>query len=194
MTARAGDASPRSRARSRRRELPPSERSLADAAIVRHINAMPAFRRARRIALFFAFDGEPDISKLIRLDQPREFFAPVIAGGEMHFAVIGAEFEFELNQYGIPEPRPVELIDPRSLDLVLTPLVAFDDAGNRLGMGAGYYDRCFAFLGQRKSWFSPKLVGVGYSVQRVDPISAEPWDIPLWGVITEQGFKGFVRK
>lgn len=171
--------------------MPPGERSLADAAIVRIINALPAFRRARRIALFLAFDGEPDISRLIRPDQPREYFAPVIAAGEMHFAAIGARFE--LNQYGIPEPRPVELIDPRSLDLVLTPLVAFDDAGNRLGMGAGYYDRCFAFLGQRTSWFSPKLIGVGYSVQRVDPISAAPWDIPLWGVVTEQGFSRFVR-
>ncbi len=110
----------------------------------------------------------------------------------MHFASVGAGIEFELNQYGIPEPRPVELIDPRSLDLVLTPLVAFDDSGNRLGMGAGYYDRCFAFLGHRKFWFSPpKLVGVGYSVQHVEPITAAPWDIPLWGIITEKGFRGF---
>lgn len=193
MTARAGDASLRSRARSLRRDLLPAERSLADGAIVRHINAMPAYRRARRVALFFAFDGEPDVTRLIRLDRSREFFAPVIAGDEMHFASVGAGIEFELNRYGIPEPRPVELIDPRSLDLVLTPLVAFDDLGNRLGMGAGYYDRCFAFLGQRKFWFSPKLIGVGYSVQRVEPITAAPWDIPLWGIVTEQGFRGFAR-
>ncbi len=154
---------------------------------------MTVFRRARRVALFFPFDGEPDISKLIQTDQPKEFFVPIIAGGDMHFAAIGTDVAFELNQYGIPEPRPVALIDPRSLDLVLTPLVAFDDMGNRLGMGAGYYDRCFAFLGQRRLWFSPKLIGIGYALQRIEPISPAPWDIPLWGLITEQGFRGFKR-
>jgi len=155
---------------------------------------MPAFRAARRIALFFAFDGEPDLSPLIRFDQRKEFFAPIISRTEMHFAAVGRETRLEANFFGIPEPQPPELIDPRALDLVLTPLVAFDHRGNRVGVGAGYYDRCFAFLRRRKSWFKPKLVGTAYSLQRVDPIEANPWDVPLWGAITETGFEGFNRK
>ena len=193
MTARAGGASLRRRTRALRRALEPDERARADSAILRHIRELPAFRAARRVALYFAFDGEPDLSSLIRFDRPREFFAPIITGKDMHFAAIGKQSTFDLNVYDIPEPRPVELIDPRSLDLVLTPLVAFDDTGNRIGVGAGYYDRCFAFLGPRRSWFRPKLVGVAYSLQRVDPVRPKAWDVPLWGVITEQGFKGFQR-
>lgn len=191
MTAQAGGAALRQQVRAARRRLSPADRDAANAAILSHIKAMPAFRSARRVALFFAFDGEPDLSQLIRFDQRKEFFAPIITGTDMHFAKLGAQTNLELNFFGIPEPRPPELIDPRALDLVLTPLVAFDHLGNRIGVGGGYYDRCFSFLRQRRYWFKPKLVGTAYSLQRVDPIDANSWDVPLWGAITENGFEGF---
>jgi 5-formyltetrahydrofolate cyclo-ligase len=191
VTARAGGASLRSRTRAARRNLAPAARLAADASICRHVRALPAFRSARRVALYFSFDGEPDISSLIRFDQIKEYFAPVIFGNDMHFAAIGPKTRLEPNAYGIAEPVPAELIDPRALDIVLTPLVAFDHDGNRVGVGAGFYDRCFGFLRQRRCWFKPKLAGVAYSLQRVDSIDANAWDVPLWGVITERGFRSF---
>ena len=193
MTARAGDAALRRRVRAARRDLTPADRHAADAAILAQIRATPAFRSARRVALFLSFDGEPDLSPLIRFDQRKEFFAPIITRSGIHFAAIGPQTALKPNSYGITEPYPPELIDPRALDLVLTPLVAFDDIGNRIGVGAGYYDRCFAFLRQRKTWLKPKLIGTAYSMQRVDPIDPNPWDVPLWGVITEHGFENFNR-
>ena len=66
----------------------------------------------------------------------------------------------------VHEPRL--LVDPRSLDLVLTPLVAFDRRGTRVGVGAGYYDRCFRFLRLREIWRKPKLVGCAYQLQQRD--------------------------
>ncbi len=191
MTAQAGGASSRLEVRAARRRLSQADRNSANAAIVSHVRSLPTFRAARRVAIFFAFDGEPDLSPLIRFNQRKEFFAPVITPTEMHFAAVGPRTNLEANSYGIPEPQPPELIDPRSLDLVLTPLVAFDRHGNRMGVGGGYYDRCFAFLSQRQHWFKPKLVGTAYSMQRFDRIEANPWDIPLWGAITETGFEGF---
>jgi len=183
----------RRRVRAARRAIEPRERKAADAAIVRHIRALPPFRSACRIALFFGFDGEPDLGPLIRFDRRKEFFAPIITARDMHFARIGAGTELVANDFGIAEPHPAELIDPRALDLVLTPLVAFDDAGNRLGVGAGYYDRCFAFLGDRRTWFRPKLIGTAYALQKVEPMDPDPWDIPLWGAVTELGFERFAR-
>jgi len=179
--------------RAARRRLDRGEREAADGAILHRIRTLPAFRSARRIALFFAFDGEPDVSPLIRFDQRKEFFAPIISGGEMHFARVGKRTRLETNSFGITEPNPPELIDPRALDLVLTPLVAFDSTGNRLGVGAGYYDRCFAFLRRRKTWLKPKLVGTAYALQRVDRMDPNPWDVPLWGAVTEHGFEQFAR-
>jgi len=62
------------------------------------------------------------------------------------------------------------------------PLVAFDKKGNRLGMGAGYYDRTFGTLSNQKI----KLFGLGFEVQQVDAIPTEEWDIALDGMITEK--------
>jgi 5-formyltetrahydrofolate cyclo-ligase len=193
VTARAGGAALRRRVRALRRSIDPVEREAADAAIVRHIRALAQFRSARRVAIFFGFDGEPDLGSLIRFDRRKEFFAPIIAARDMHFGRIGAHTELVANDFGIAEPHPPELIDPRALDLVLTPLVAFDEAGNRLGVGAGYYDRCFAFLGERRAWFRPKLIGTAYARQRVERMDPDPWDIPLWGIVTERGFERFTR-
>jgi 5-formyltetrahydrofolate cyclo-ligase len=65
-------------------------------------------------------------------------------------------------------------------DIVLTPLVAFDAKLNRLGQGAGYYDRAFATF--PRAW----RIGIAWSVQRVAALPAESWDVPLHAVVTEQ--------
>ncbi|WP_294089454.1 5-formyltetrahydrofolate cyclo-ligase [Sphingomonas sp.] len=72
-------------------------------------------------------------------------------------------------------------------DLVLTPLVAFDAALNRLGQGAGYYDRAFAALP------AARRIGIAWSVQQVAALPAAPWDVPLHAVVTELGWMGEKR-
>jgi 5-formyltetrahydrofolate cyclo-ligase len=69
------------------------------------------------------------------------------------------------------------------------PLVAFDEAGNRLGMGGGYYDRTFSFLKHRRCWFRPRLVGVAYEFQKVHKLDSCDWDIPMHAVVTEDRLK-----
>lgn len=181
----------RRRVRAARRALDPATRELADARIRALVRTLPVYRAARRVAMFFAFDGEPDLTPLLRFDTRKQFFAPVIAGNEMRFARIDRDTQLVPSDFGIPEPSELTLIDPRSLDLVLTPLVAFDRLGHRIGVGAGYYDRCFQFLLGREHWYKPKLVATAYSLQQVDPIDPNPWDVPLWGAVTEQGFSNF---
>ncbi len=72
-----------------------------------------------------------------------------------------------------PELRP---------EVILTPLLAFDARLHRLGYGAGHYDR--AFVEQPDA----RRIGLAWSVQRVDAIADDSWDVPLHGVATEQGF------
>lgn len=65
-------------------------------------------------------------------------------------------------------------------DIILTPLVGFDRRGNRLGQGAGHYDRAFA------AFPHAHRIGVAWSVQEVDALPADPWDVPLHAIITER--------
>lgn len=104
----------------------------------------------------------------------------------MQFKEVGAKTSLRANSFGLLEPNSGQTIDARSLDVVITPLVAFDKKNNRVGMGGGYFDRTFAFLKDRKSYFHPKLVGVAFACQEVEQIVPNPWDIRLFGVITEK--------
>jgi 5-formyltetrahydrofolate cyclo-ligase len=96
------------------------------------------------------------------------------------------------NHLGILEPslEHRKRIAPKSLDLVLVPLVAFDKKGQRLGMGKGYYDRTFAFHKATPN-AKPFLLGVAYDLQRISELPSEAWDIPLDGVATETQFFNF---
>ena len=89
------------------------------------------------------------------------------------------------SDFGLWEPASGTLIDASKLDVVVTPLVAFDVQRNRIGMGGGYFDRTFAFLGGRTHWLRPKLIGVAFECQRVQKITGNPWDIRVFRVLTE---------
>jgi 5-formyltetrahydrofolate cyclo-ligase len=179
--------------RERRRALSPEARRAADRALCRHILSLPAFRAAHRIGIFVAFDGEPDLNPVIAAAarHGKRLFVPVLKGLDMTFAALPVEGPLVRNFFGIFEPRHPQRIDVRALDLVLTPLVAFDAQGGRLGVGRGYYDRRFAFLRLRNAWLRPKLLGVAYGLQEIPPFELQPWDVPLWGVVTETGMRRF---
>jgi 5-formyltetrahydrofolate cyclo-ligase len=182
--------------RARRRALNREQRAAADRAVCRHVESLAAFRTARRVGIYLAFDGEPDLQRLIgnAVRHRKQLFVPVLKGLDMHFAELPAGSAMARNFFGIMEPEQERRADVRTLDLVLTPLVAFDPQGARLGVGRGYYDRCFAFLRHRNAWVRPKLLGVAYGLQEIPAIELQPWDVTLWGVVTESGARRFPRR
>ncbi|MEQ7154775.1 5-formyltetrahydrofolate cyclo-ligase [Brevundimonas aurifodinae] len=98
----------------------------------------------------------------------------------MIFRLWSPDDPLEMDAAGCPAPLPLaEDIDP---DLIITPLLAFDDFGARLGQGGGYYDRTFAARPRATR------IGFAFSDQRVDRLTTEPHDIPLHGVLTEVGY------
>ena len=116
----------------------------------------------------------------------KRVFAPVIeANSGMTFQAIVPDTRIEQNSFGIWEPRSGREVAPNLIDLVITPLVAFDNDCHRIGMGGGYFDRAFSFLRNRRHWLRPKLVGVAFECQKVEKIEPSPWDIRLYRVITE---------
>ena len=115
-------------------------------------------------------------------------YLPRLFGPRLWFLPFHARSVLVGNRFSIPEPvEPARRrIRPLFLDLVLFPLVAFDGRGNRLGMGAGYYDRTFEAVRRRRAWPGPKRIGVAYEMQRVDSLAAADWDIPLDAIVTDR--------
>lgn len=178
--------------RAGRRQIGRSARRLAGAALARKLSTLPAFQRASRVAGYWPADGEIDpLPALARaLVAGKACYLPVLCpqrDGHLHFAPWWPGAPLRRNRFGIAEPIAPRRawLAPHMLDLVLVPLVGFDVAGNRLGMGGGYYDRSFAFL-RPGCWHRPRLVGVAFDRQRVDGLPRRAWDVPLDAVITER--------
>lgn len=145
----------------------------------------------QKVALYFALNGEVSTQSLLQHLQKldKAVYLPKISPdqNQLTFAPIGTKQTFMNNQFGIPEPD-VELTDcvsAESLDLIFLPLVAFDQYGNRLGMGAGFYDRTLQFKPDNPTG-KPKLFGLAYEFQAITNLVPDSWDIPLDGVVTEK--------
>lgn len=172
--------------RTLRSSLSPSQIQQYSHAICENVATL--ITDAQHIAGYYAFGAEVDLSSLMSgLSQhDKTGYVPVVlADYEMKFAPVNDETIITLNRYGIKEPQVDSALyrTARQLDVVLVPLVGFDPSCNRMGMGGGYYDRCFAHRLQDNS--SPLLIGVAYDVQGVANVHAQSWDVPLDYVVTQ---------
>ncbi|NNA44429.1 5-formyltetrahydrofolate cyclo-ligase [Pseudomonas lactis] len=179
--------------RKARRALTPSEQRQAAHGLYRQLAQHPLFRRAKHISLYLPTDGEIDPRLLLRAAQRRgkATYLPVLSAWprtKMVFQRVRPGDKLLPNRFRILEPR-VNARRQRqvwALDLVLLPLVGFDDVGGRLGMGGGFYDRSLAYLARRQSWRKPTLLGLAHECQKVERLAQASWDVPLAGTVTDK--------
>jgi 5-formyltetrahydrofolate cyclo-ligase len=157
--------------RQQRKTLPYQEAAARAEQMAQQLRKHPLILRSQRIAAYLASDGEIDPLPLLEYlwSSGKQIYLPVLvpfSRQKLWFADFNRNDMLERNRFGIPEPVKRRLIKPCALDLVLTPLVAFDPAGHRIGMGGGFYDRTFAFLQQRQHWRKPRMVGLAYELQK----------------------------
>ena len=178
----------RKRLRELRRHLPAEHRTNAEYAAARHLEKFLGSQPPGLLGTYMPTDGELDINQTV--DNLRDLgwriFLPVLqADLQMEFAEWVATETLQPNKFGILEPAaPAELLSARSLDVVLVPCVGLDESGNRLGFGAGYYDR--AFSGQvAGTERRTRLIGCAFDLQLVQGLVAEPWDVPMQYTLTE---------
>ncbi|MDB6047387.1 MAG: 5-formyltetrahydrofolate cyclo-ligase [Pseudomonas sp.] len=187
----------RTQLRKTRRALNRTQQRQAARGLYRQLSQNPLFRRARHIALYIPNDGEIDPRMLLRAAQRRgkKTYLPVLSAWprtKMVFQRVRPGEKFIPNRFRIPEPR-VNLARQRvvwALDLILLPLVGFDELGGRLGMGGGFYDRSLAYQSRRKNWQKPVLLGLAHECQKVHRLAQASWDVPMQGTVTDKRWYG----
>ncbi|WP_280990778.1 5-formyltetrahydrofolate cyclo-ligase [Brevundimonas subvibrioides] len=170
----------RAEARNARRRLAGCEPLAAERAAVFAAELPPATVVAVYRAMGSEMDPEPLVQALWSAGVKTCLPVVLERDAPMIFRCWSPGEPLEEDAAGCPAPLPLaEVVDP---DLILTPLLAFDDYGGRLGQGGGFYDRTFAAR--------PGVIriGFGYSGQRVERLPMESHDVRLHGVLTEVGY------
>jgi 5-formyltetrahydrofolate cyclo-ligase len=144
--------------------------------------ALPHLTDAPIVSAYLAINGEIDPMPLVRQLARRgvTIALPHVTGARdaLRFLAWEPDSRLEDGPFGLRQP-PAEAreVEP---DVILAPLLGFDSALNRIGFGAGHYDRAFAHFPHARR------IGLAWSVQACDSIPVDPWDVPLHAVATEQ--------
>ena len=164
----------RQQIRKTRANLTALQQQQAEDSITQQALALIEERNAQHIALYVSFDGEQDKHVYLPVLHP---FNP----NHLLFLRYLPDTPMLKNKFGICEPKlNVQNVLPLDeLDILFTPLVAFDKQGNRLGMGGGFYDRTLQHW--QKYSFIP--VGLAHQCQQVEQLPTEAWDVPLHQIL-----------
>lgn len=167
--------------RDRERSLPEEELRARDGELVKKLLALPEFKSAGCVLLYFGTGTEIDTRPVIRrsLEAGKTVALPRITGpGTMVAGRILSQSQLVPGAYGIPEPpEDAEILDPGAFGLILVPGVAFSPEGRRLGRGGGYYDRYLADTRGLK-------VALVRDLQLTPHLPAGPHDIDVDLIIT----------
>lgn len=178
----------RTQLRAARRQLSAIQQQQAAEGVSGQLSHYFTNNRHVKMGVYLANDGEVDLSLFIsRTQQMFSFSLPVlhpVCKGHLLFLEYVSHTPLIHNKYGIPEPELAchHVVPTHELDVILMPLVGFDNDGNRLGMGGGYYDRTLAYT--RKAAKKPMLIGIAHDLQHVESLPHASWDIPLNAIVT----------
>lgn len=162
-----------------------SERDRAGVRIVDHVVSLPEVGRASTVMAFWSFGSEPDTAPLLEALDSRgiRVALPRIVGGDIQAYAYAPGDAVTVTSFGASEPSTGEALDPSTIDIVLTPAVAFDRSGRRVGYGGGFYDRFFP-----RTRPDTLRVGIGFDVQLVDQdLPSGHFDLGLDAIVTESG-------
>ncbi|EOW9552313.1 5-formyltetrahydrofolate cyclo-ligase [Vibrio fluvialis] len=175
--------------RQQRNQLSSDIQYQASQDLICRFAALPEMQTCHHIALYLSTDGELDTQPLIEWlwSQGKAVYLPVLhpfSAGHLLFLHYQSSTPMTYNKFGILEPKLDQtLVKPvKELDLICTPLVAFDSHGHRLGMGGGYYDRTLAHWFKTGEGAQP--MGLAHDCQHVEQFPTEAWDIPLPKIVT----------
>lgn len=160
------------------------DKDLKDKLIRKNLRELDLYKKARSVFVFISYRSEVDTKGIIDdiLADGKKLLVPLVKGSEMIAVEVKGIDDLEPNKMGILEPKDGEEVT--EVDLTLTPGLAFDKAGYRLGYGGGYYDKFFAKVDTIR-------MGIGYYDQFVESLVHEDYDKPLEYLLTDRGLIEF---
>ncbi len=185
----------RNQIRQLRRSLSLDEQLLAGEDLLKTIRSVQGLLSFKTYGIYLSSDGEIDTNPLISelWNLGANVYLPVVLNEDngLEFRLYTKNTKLVPDRYGILEPDTNSpTIDPANLNVLFTPLVAFDKKGNRLGMGGGYYDRLLSNLKQLGR--GPIPIGLAHNCQLVEELPCETWDIPLPAIVTPKQLYNFL--
>lgn len=160
------------------------DKDLKDKLIRKNLRELDLYKKAKSVFVFISYRSEVDTKGIIEdiLADGKKLLVPLVKGSEMIAVEVKGIDDLEPNKMGILEPKDGEEVT--DVDLTLTPGLAFDKAGYRLGYGGGYYDKFFAKVDTIR-------MGIGYYDQFVESLVHEDYDKPLEYLLTDRGLIEF---
>ena len=158
-----------------------------DKLIREKLRELEIYKKAKSVFVFISYKSEVDTREIIEniLEDGKKLLVPLVKGKEMIAVEVKGIGDLEENKMGILEPKDGEEV--KDVDLTITPGLAFDKDGYRLGYGGGFYDKFFAKVDTIR-------LGIGYSDQFVESIVHEEYDKPLEYLLTDEGLVEFDQK
>ena len=165
-----------------RDSLLPEQRTAKSREIEERLFSLPEFKSARIVLFFASFRSEVDTGPMIRraLTFGKRVVLPKVKDAELAlYEITDWDKDVSPGAWGIPEPRENRPVRLDEIDLILVPGAAFDGLGNRLGYGAGFYDKLL-------SAFAKTTLALAFEAQIVPQVPAELHDIPIDKIVTER--------
>jgi 5-formyltetrahydrofolate cyclo-ligase len=175
-------ASIRKQAAEARDGLSKEERQAMSREILERLFRLPEFIESTCLMFFASFRSEVDTLPMIRkaLAEGKRVVLPRVRGKDLAlFEIRDFGTDVSPGAWGIPEPCERMPVALDAIDLMLVPGLAFDEHGNRLGYGAGFYDRLLTV-------FSKMTVGLVFEVQMVPTVPADRHDVAVKKIVTEK--------
>ena len=185
--------------RQQRRALSKFNQYQHQIAVKKRLLRSGLLKKYKRIGIYLHNDGELATDLIIKQlhNMRRQVFLPVLhpsSTNRLIFLPYKRTTPLIKNRFGISEPAlMLKRIPVSSLDIIFMPLVAFDEQGNRIGMGGGFYDRTLSVSNNQQANNGPLFIGLAHELQKINNINKRPWDIPLDAVITEKKVRKFTK-
>jgi 5-formyltetrahydrofolate cyclo-ligase len=176
--------------RMQRRSLSLNQQRTASRIACNKIAKLKEFQRAKSIGLYLASDGEIDPWPLcqVALAAGKSVYLPVVGDNfSMSFHRYQRHHKLKRNSYNIQEPFPRtrKRTSLKTLDLIIMPLVGFDQQCNRIGIGGGFYDRALSFKRDQPQQ-QPTLIAIAHQLQQCSPLTPQTWDVRLNKVVSDK--------